>query len=216
MRLDYVPNPPTGLSSDDQAVLDRVKARRGAGGLIPLDLTLLHSPAVTDGESSPTLACSAKKSLELTRSLTGWSSLLGAIRTKTSLSPSIREIAICRPALINKAWFEWNAHAPILLDAPGFSEAKLKTVQQLHPTAQGELDDKEWAVLLYADEMTRNVTVDGKTFERLKTVGFDEKAIVEITATVASYNLVSRFLVALDVGEQNDKAPEWASGVTKP
>ena len=64
--------------------------------------------------------------------------------------------------------------------------------------------------------MTRNVKVDERTFGRLKDVGFSEKEIVEITATVASYNLVSRFLVALDVGEQNDKRPEWATDVTNP
>lgn len=50
MRLDYVPNPPTNLSSEDQEVLERVKARRGARGLIPLDLTLLHAPKIADGE----------------------------------------------------------------------------------------------------------------------------------------------------------------------
>lgn len=64
--------------------------------------------------------------------------------------------------------------------------------------------------------MTRNVKVDERTFGRLKDVGFNEKEIVEITATVASYNLVSRFLVALDVGEQNDKRPDWATDVTNP
>lgn len=70
--------------------------------------------------------------------------------------------------------------------------------------------------MLYSDEMTRHVKVDEKTFERLRKVGFNEKEIVEITATVASYNLVSRFLVALDVGEQNAKKPDWAEGVTNP
>lgn len=56
MRLDYVPNPPTGLTEEEQAVLERVKARRGAMGLLPLDLTLLHSPNVTDGESASSSA----------------------------------------------------------------------------------------------------------------------------------------------------------------
>lgn len=50
MRLDYVPNPPTDLSPEDQEVLERVKARRGSMGLIPLDLTLLHAPKIADGE----------------------------------------------------------------------------------------------------------------------------------------------------------------------
>ena len=112
--------------------------------------------------------------------------------------------------MINEAWFEWNAHAPILLAADGFSESKLSVVQQLHPKSQGDLDDKEWAVLQYADEMTKNVKVEQKTFDRLKSVGFNEKEIVEITATVGSYNMVSRFLVALDVGEQNSLKPDWA------
>lgn len=146
----------------------------------------------------------------------GWNSLLGAIRTKNSLPDSIREIAICRPALINKAWFEWNAHAPILLKANGFTEGKLSVVKELHPTSQGDLSDVEWAVLRYADQMTRNVSVDDGTFEALKKAGLSNQEIVEVTATVAGYNLVSRFLVALDVGEQNEKASEWATKVTNP
>jgi alkylhydroperoxidase family enzyme len=65
-------------------------------------------------------------------------------------------------------------------------------------------------VLQYADEMTRNVKVKDETFQKLRSVGFGEKDVVEITATVASYNMVSRFLVALDVGEQNGLRPDWA------
>jgi len=48
-------------------------------------------------------------------------------------------------------------------------------------------------------------------FDEVKGQGFSEQEIVELTATVASYNMVSRFLVALDVGEQNNQAPDWAS-----
>lgn len=136
--------------------------------------------------------------------------MLGAIRTKNSLPADIREIAICRPALINKAWFEWNAHAPILAKSEGFTEEKLEVVKKLNPTSKGALDDRQWAVLRYADAMTKNVEVPQSLFDEVKAAGFSEQEIVEITATVAGYNLVSRFLVALDVGEANAKAPEWA------
>lgn len=51
MRLNYVSNPPSDLSPEDQAIVERVKARRGVKGLIPLDLTLLHAPKVADGKS---------------------------------------------------------------------------------------------------------------------------------------------------------------------
>jgi hypothetical protein len=49
MRLDYVQNPPNFTSPADQAVVERVKQRRGSKGLIALDKTLLHAPPVADG-----------------------------------------------------------------------------------------------------------------------------------------------------------------------
>jgi len=57
-------------------------------------------------------------------------------------------------------------------------------------------------VVRYSDAMTRDVSVPDKIFDGLKS-HFTDKEIVEITATVAAYNCVSRFLVALDVGEKN-------------
>ena len=140
----------------------------------------------------------------------GWNSFLGAIRSRTSLRASVREIAICRPGIINRAWFEVNAHVPMLLHTPGFTEEKLNVVKTLHPTEQGALDDQEWAVLLYADEMTRSVKVADATFERLRRAQFTDKEIVEITATAAAYNAASRLLVALEIGEQYARQPEWA------
>lgn len=88
-------------------------------------------------------------------------------------------------------------------------------MQQLHPTAQGSLDKHEWAVLRFADTMTRDVKVPQGLFDEVKGL-FSEQEVVEITATVASYNLVSRFLVALDIGEQNDQAPDFVSKVVNP
>ena len=50
--------------------------------------------------------------------------------------------------------------------------------------------------------MTLDVRVPDSIFTEVKQ-HFSEKQIVELTATIASYNCVSRFLVALDVGERN-------------
>ncbi|KAF2455718.1 hypothetical protein BDY21DRAFT_350133 [Lineolata rhizophorae] len=50
--------------------------------------------------------------------------------------------------------------------------------------------------------MTRDVAVDDAVFAELRE-HFSEQDIVELTATIAAYNCVSRFLVALDVGEVN-------------
>jgi len=51
MRLPYTSDPPKGLSAEDEQVVERVRARRGPIGLIPLDLTLLHAPKIADGKS---------------------------------------------------------------------------------------------------------------------------------------------------------------------
>jgi len=70
------------------------------------------------------------------------------------------------------------------------------------------MTEKQVAVLHYTDAMTKNVKVPDEVFAELKKNTSSDKEIVELTATIGAYNLVSRFLVALDVGEKNrDSAP---------
>lgn len=47
----------------------------------------------------------------------------------------------------------------------------------------GELTERQWAVVGYADAMTRDVAVKDEAFGELKR-HFSEKEVVEITATV--------------------------------
>ena len=178
MRIPYVPNPPKPADETEAAIVQRIEARRAPRPLQPLDLALLHSPPVADG----------------------WNSFLGAVRTKTTIPDDIREIAISRVAVVNRAWYEWMHHAPLAVKG-GVSEAGLGTVKHVGPlgVAQGPagevgvstrpetLDERQWAALVYADEMTRNVEVRQETFDALKAL-FSEKEVVEITATV-SYRL---------------------------
>lgn len=58
----------------------------------------------------------------------------------------------------------------------------------------------------YADASTKDIEVPDALFAKVKET-FSEKEVVELTATIGAYNCVSRFLVALDVGEMNGKAP---------
>jgi len=53
-------------------------------------------------------------------------------------------------------------------------------------------------VLALTDAMTRDIVVPDALFERLRQ-RFDARALVEVVATVAAYNMVSRFLVALNI-----------------
>ncbi|KAJ5929132.1 hypothetical protein N7454_006980 [Penicillium verhagenii] len=184
MRLPYVADPPPTETPDEARILASVQARRAPNPLLPLDLALLHSFPVTDG----------------------WNSFIGAIRTRTSLSTVVRELAICRVAVVNGALFEWEQHSPLLRQG-GLSEDTLKLVGDIQVDFSEEsslstLSVEERAVLRYTDAMTKTVTVPNDVFAELKGC-FSDQEVVEITATVAAYNCVSRFLVALDVGEKN-------------
>jgi hypothetical protein len=62
-------------------------------------------------------------------------------------------------------------------------------------------DDAHSLVLQYTDALTLDVNVPSPLFEQMRD-HFGEREVVEITATISAYNCVSRFLVALDVGER--------------
>ncbi|KAJ5820506.1 hypothetical protein N7474_006097 [Penicillium riverlandense] len=188
MRLPYAPSsPPADAPADTADIYTRIAARRNPRPLIPLDLSLLHSPPVADG----------------------WNSFLGAIRSRTIVDAGLLELAVCRVAVLNHAVYEWNAHAPLALKG-GIQPQELQAVRTLPsvaddatPLASSALTPRQRAVLRYTDQMTRSVTVQDEVFVQLQVVGFNDREIVELTTGIAGYNCVSRFLVALDVGENN-------------
>jgi alkylhydroperoxidase family enzyme len=164
MRLPYVPNPPPTTTPEEAAIISRVAARRHPRPLQALDLTLLHSPPVADG----------------------WNSFLGAVRTQTTLSDDVREIAICRVAVLNGAGYEWEHHAPLARKG-GVGEEGMKVLGREESTGEGSteegLSEKQWAVVRYTDAMTRGVRVTDEVFGELGK-HFDDREVVEITATV--------------------------------
>lgn len=66
------------------------------------------------------------------------------------------------------------------------------------------LSEAQGAVLAYTDAMTAGVRGPDEVFGEVRRL-FGEREIVEVTATVAAYNCVSRFLVALDVGRRKGR-----------
>jgi len=190
MRVPYAPK--EAPTEEARPVYERIAARRHPRPLIPLDLALLHSPAVADG----------------------WNSFIGAIRTKTAVPDTLKELAISRIAALNGAVHEWDIHAALAVKA-GVSNDVMEVVFTLPFVGRGKdktdseklekLSVEERAVLEYTDQMTVGVQVDDGVSEKLREVLGDTQT-VELTATVAAYNCVSRFLVALDVGECNGRA----------
>lgn len=176
-RLDYVG--PDDLSGPDAEIAGRIVARRG-GRLTPLDRLLLHSPPIADG----------------------WNDLLGAVRTAGTLPGDVRELAVLRIAALNGADYEWRAHEPVGR-AAGLGDEDVAVLRGAGDPAV--LSPPRAAALAYTEAMTRDVAVTDAVFAALRE-HFDDREIVELTVTIGAYNLVSRFLVALQVGDDRRDA----------
>jgi len=155
------------------ALVRRIKGERGK--LFNLYGMLLHSPPVAEG----------------------WLTFLTAIRQKCQLSGRVRELVIMRIAVINDAEYEFRQHTPFAL-AEGITQPQIEALRR------GEFDafaDAERSVLAYTEAMTRDVHVPDAVFDAVQ-AHFDERELVELTATIAAYNLVSRFLEALQIDHE--------------
>jgi alkylhydroperoxidase family enzyme len=154
---------------------EQIRRERG-GTVLNLYRMLLHSPPVARG----------------------WLNLFTAIRQQASLAGRHRELAIMRIAVLNGADYEFRQHAPFALKE-GLTQAQLDSLES-GGEPQG-LTDADRAVLAYADAMTRQIRVPDDIFAAVRE-HFSEREIVELTATVGGYNLVSRFLEAIQIDHE--------------
>ncbi|GAN69198.1 carboxymuconolactone decarboxylase family protein [Acetobacter orleanensis] len=154
-------------------LVEGIHARRPGGKLIGIDRVLLKSVPLA----------------------TGWNDLLGRVRSEFELPLEYRELIMCRVAVLNRAEFEWNVHQPAYLAAGG-TQAKCQALRE--EGIASLFDEAEATLLNVTDQSTREIEVDAVLIETLKGM-FGERQTVEAVATVAAYNMVSRFLVALAI-----------------
>ena len=131
----------------------------------------------------------------------GWNVYLKNVRTGLGASRKLRELGICTVALITGAHYEYHHHAPDFLAAGGTQEEldALNAFVAAPGTQPGPGLGRDAALVAqYAASMTRDVKVPDAVFERMRE-RFDTTELVEITAAIATYNMVARFLVALGV-----------------
>jgi len=126
----------------------------------------------------------------------GWERLLTAVRKQTTIPADLRELVILRVAVLNAATFEFDAHVPIA-EREGVPAIKIDALRR--PKIDPAFDAREKLVLRLTDAMTRNIEVPDKLMATLQTQ-YDAQQLVELVATIAAYNMVSRFLVALRIG----------------
>jgi AhpD family alkylhydroperoxidase len=163
---------------ETKELVDRIVAERGS--VLHLYQMLLHSPPVA----------------------AGWLRFLTAIRHECALPGALRELVIMRVAHLNGASYEADQHAPIAL-REGVSQEKLDALADW-PSSE-VFDARERAVLSYADAMTRTIRVPDHVFAAVRE-HFDERLVIELTATIAAYNMVSRFLEALQIHSHDERS----------
>jgi AhpD family alkylhydroperoxidase len=175
--MSRVPFVPGERTENESELVARIRARRG-GKLLNLDRMLLNSPSFAQG----------------------WNTHLGAVRRELLLDPRLRELAVCAIAVLNGADYELAQHTPEFLRAGG-TAAQVEALARFGTESEdiASFDATERAILQLTLEMTRNVRVSDSTFERVQSALSDTRHVVELVGVIATYNMVSRFLVALEV-----------------
>jgi alkylhydroperoxidase family enzyme len=165
------------------ALVDSIRSRRG-GQLLNLDRMLLHSPQFAQG----------------------WNSMFSVIRGNSLSVPSkYREMAICAIAVLNKAEYEFYQHENVWRAAGGTNEQIIAIRQLESPLFKSSIDSTyfdniEKEILELTIQMTKQIQVDPDLLNSIKSkLGNNDAAVVELVGTIAGYNMVSRFLVALNI-----------------
>ncbi len=158
-----------------EPLVERITRERN-GKTLNLYKMLLHSPPLAEG----------------------WLSFFTAVRQKAELPGRYRELAILRIAVLNGADYEFAAHTPFAL-REGITQAAIDALRT--DRVPDELDEAERAVISYTDSMTREIHVRDEVFAQVRK-HFGERYTVELTATIAAYNCVSRFLQALRIDHE--------------
>ncbi|MGA8513253.1 MAG: carboxymuconolactone decarboxylase family protein [Burkholderiaceae bacterium] len=166
---------PPGIRPELAAQEAQIAAQRG-GKVSPLYQVLLNSPPIAHG----------------------WEQMLSAVRNRNSLPASLRELAILRVAVLNRASYEFDAHAPIAL-AAGVTQASIDATRAVPLAADAPFTPVQRVVMQLADAMTRDIDVPDALYAQVQS-HFDAQGQLDLVATIAAYNMVSRFLVALHIG----------------
>jgi AhpD family alkylhydroperoxidase len=154
-----------------QPLVERIVAERGS--VLHLYQMLLHSPPLADG----------------------WLGFLTNVRQRLDLDGGLRELVIMQVAHLNRAPYEAEQHAPIALEH-GLTTRQLAALPQWQ--SERSFSPVQCAALQLADSMTRDVQVPAEVIDAVR-AHLDERQTVELVGTIAAYNMVSRFLEALQI-----------------
>jgi 4-carboxymuconolactone decarboxylase len=128
----------------------------------------------------------------------GWEQMLSAVRNRNSIPADLRELVILRVAVLNRAHYEFDAHVPHAL-AAGLSAEAVEASRSLPLAVNAPFTQAQFVALRLTDAMTRDIDVPEALYAEVRQ-HFDVQGQLDLVATVAAYNMVSRLLVALQIG----------------
>ncbi|QRV83127.1 carboxymuconolactone decarboxylase [Ceratobasidium sp. AG-Ba] len=167
-------NPTPGTN----ALADSIRAQQN-GTLRALDMALLNSPSFT----------------------VGWNALFRQVRYNSTVPGDVRELSILRVAALNGAAYQWELHEPVGR-SEGLTSAQLKLIRDPAFSPWGfssVFTSRQLAALKLADQSTRQSHVSDEVWAEVKRQFNVPQTQTELVLTIGSYNLVSRFLLAVSV-----------------
>jgi alkylhydroperoxidase family enzyme len=153
--------------------ITKIKGARG-GRLINIYRLMLHSPALANA----------------------WFDLNQAVRYGTEIDGQSRELAVIRVAIVNDVEYVQRAHGPAYALKEGLTPEQVSAIANWEPSKLFSAQQR--ALLAYTDAMTREINVPDTVFADLRKF-FSQRQIVELTMLIGAYNMLTRFLKALQV-----------------
>lgn len=126
----------------------------------------------------------------------GWVQLFAGLAAHCSIGIRIREIALLRVGVLTRARYELHHHRRIARAKASMTEAEIDAVADWQGATC--FSEKERAVLAYTDAMTETIQVPKSVFSALR-AHFGDGDLVELTANIAGYNMICRFMEALEL-----------------
>jgi len=189
-HIPYVP----GDLKEPAEIVQAIRTRRG-GALLNLDRMLLHSPPFAEG----------------------WNRFLGTVRSQLSLAPRLRELAICAIGHLNGAPYEVQQHAGPFLAAGGTPDQLAALADPSLAASDDErFDSVERLVLQLAIAITRDVAAPPALLTAARSALGSDQRVVELVGVIATYNMVSRFLVALEVEPEQSTSQAGGLPIGRP
>jgi len=132
----------------------------------------------------------------------GWNAYVGAVRRELTVEPRLKEIAICMVARLTGANYEFIHHWPEYVKAGGGDALRARLDDPKAAIGDPAFTDDERLAMRYAAAITRDIRVPDALFAQIRR-RFSEREVVELTAAIATYNMVARILVALEVNPED-------------